>query len=333
MNVLYAGSPEISAKLLKNLHTLSARPESAWKICAVLSNPPSLKGRHSLPTPTAVAEYAASCGLPVLVPEKLDEAAREAVRSFDAALLVCFSFGKIFGPKFLQLFPLGGINVHPSLLPKYRGATPAPSAILAGERESGVSIQKLALKMDSGNILAQQKIALEKTDTGDIAETTQTFLEKSVEVATGLLTNILDDAAKLGMLPAGSAQQEHDATYCSIFPKEAALIDWSHSALDISRKVRAFSPNPAAFTELDGVRFLVHKALPLPDDQGSADSVALCGTILRIDQKCGILVKCGDGGGTLALQIVQKQGKKMLDFKDFVNGNAQLIGKRLGVKA
>ena len=117
MNVLYAGSPANSAKLLKNL--VLAQANAGWKICAVLSNPPSVKGRHaSRERPTEVAEYAASVNLPVLAPEKLDEPVREALKSYRCALLVCFSFGKIFGPKFLQLFPLGGINVQPSLLPK-----------------------------------------------------------------------------------------------------------------------------------------------------------------------------------------------------------------------
>ena len=148
MKILYAGSPEPSRKTLEILFEKQA--EYAFEIAGVLSNPPSAKGRHKELTPTPVAEFALEHNIPCFTPEHLDSQSREEVAALNADLLVCFAYGHIFGPKFLGLFPLGGINLHPSLLPKYRGCTPVPAAILNGDSETGVSIQTLSLKMDEG---------------------------------------------------------------------------------------------------------------------------------------------------------------------------------------
>ena len=133
IKILFAGSPEAAKKTLEILSQSSkteSQGEALFEIAGVLSNPPSAKGRHKELIPTPVAAFTAEQGIPVFTPEHLDTSAREAIAPLGADLLVSFAYGHIFGPKFLGLFPLGGINLHPSLLPKYRGCTPIPAAIL-----------------------------------------------------------------------------------------------------------------------------------------------------------------------------------------------------------
>jgi methionyl-tRNA formyltransferase len=148
MKVLFAGSPEIAVPLLERL-------AEAHKV-QVLTNPDMPSGRGRKLTPNPVKHRSLELGLPVHQPQKLDREFRETLIPWEPEILVSFAFGKIFGPKFLGLFPQGGINVHPSLLPRYRGPSPIPAAILAGESQTGISIQKLALAMDAGDILAQE---------------------------------------------------------------------------------------------------------------------------------------------------------------------------------
>ena len=137
IKVLYAGSPESSAKTLEILFNKQA--DCGFQIAGVLTNPPTAKGRHKELTPTA-------CG--AFEPEHLDTAAREAIAPLQADILVSFAYGHIFGPKFLALFPCGGVNLHPSLLPKYRGCTPVPAAILNRDKQTAISVQTLSLKME-----------------------------------------------------------------------------------------------------------------------------------------------------------------------------------------
>ena len=189
IKILYAGSPLASAIVLKNL--IDDSKNSNYEIVGVLTNPPSAKGRHSALTPTEVAVVAEKNGISVFSFEHLKEEARNAISPLNADLMVCFDYGKIFGPKFLSLFPLGGINLHPSALPKYRGCTPVPAAILNGERVLGVSVQTLALKTDEGDILAYGEIALDGT------ETTQSLMDgdgktsKVTETGTELLEKVI----------------------------------------------------------------------------------------------------------------------------------------------
>ena len=144
MNILYAGSPDISAKVLEDLCELT-KENPDFNIVGVLTNPPSAKGRHKELIPTEVAQSAIKYNIPVLEPEKLDADLREKVAALNPDILVCFAYGKLFGPKFMALFPQGGINLHPSLLPKYRGCAPVPAAILNQEKETGITVQKQAM--------------------------------------------------------------------------------------------------------------------------------------------------------------------------------------------
>ena len=159
---LYAGSPDAAAKTFKILNEKAM--ENGFEIAGVLTNPPSAKGRHKELVPTAVGLAARKAGIPVLEPEKLDGSARDAVAALQPDMLVCFAYGHIFGPKFMELFRFGGINLHPSALPQFRGCTPVNAAILNGLEKTAFSVQKVSAKMDEGNILAQVEVCLDGTE-------------------------------------------------------------------------------------------------------------------------------------------------------------------------
>ena len=332
LKILYAGSPAPAATTLRLLLDRQAQDAGAsgeasqdkncgWQITGVLTNPPSAKGRHKELVPTDVGLLAQERGIPVFCPQKLDAAAREqiAAQGFDA--LVCFAYGKIFGPKFLSLFKAGGVNVHPSLLPKYRGATPVPAAILNCDKETGVTVQTLALGMDEGEILAQEIIALDGT------ETTDSLLDKSAQIAAALLEGLLRDTAAASSFPKGKPQ-EGEASYTKTISKDDALINWNDSAVKIAAAVRAYTSEPGSWTRIggeSGETLKILKAAPL----GLADDFASlpAGTVAAFDKKRGILVQCGDG--VLCVTELQRQQKKAMGYKDFMNGARDFVGTRL----
>ena len=320
MNILYAGSPDISAKVLEDLYLLTENNPD-FNIVGVLTNPPSAKGRHKELVPTEVAQIAIKYQLPVLEPEKLDADLREKVRALNPDILVCFAYGKLFGPKFMALFPQGGINLHPSLLPKYRGCAPVPAAILNQEEETGITVQKLALEMDSGDVLLQVKIPL------DFTETSESLLNDAANRGGELFYKVLCDIrdGKANGVPQDSSQ----ATYCEMLKKEDGLIDWTKSAKEISAKIRAYYPWPSSFTVYKDLQLKIHRATVFQGEYSGADSSenSVPGTVLGLDKKSGILIQTGDG--ILAVENLQLQAKKAMDFKDFLNGNKDFIGSKL----
>ena len=323
MNILYAGSPDISAKVLEDLYLLTENNPD-FNIVGVLTNPPSAKGRHKELVPTEVAQIAIKYQLPVLEPEKLDAELREKVSALNPDILVCFAYGKIFGPKFMGLFPQGGINLHPSLLPKYRGCAPVPAAILNQEEETGITVQKLALEMDSGDVLLQVKIPL------DFTETSESLLNDAAnrggELFYKVLCDIKDGKAK------GVPQDSSQASYCEMLKKEDGLIDWTKSAKEISAKIRAYYPWPSSFTVYKDLQLKIHRAKVFTGFVDCFESANLStpvepGTVLALDKKNGILIQTGEG--ILAVENLQLQAKKAMDFKDFLNGNKDFIGSKL----
>jgi methionyl-tRNA formyltransferase len=252
-----------------------------------------------------------------LKPEKLGGEAREAAAALKPDLLVSFAYGRIFGPRFLSVFPLGGVNIHPSLLPKYRGASPIPAVILAGEKETGVTIQRLAPEMDTGDILVQEKFPL----TG--RETAASLSALAAEKSALLLPPLIRDLAE------GRAQvfpQEGGASYCSLISKDDGLIDWSLGAGEIDARIRAYTPWPLAFTRHGDTALYILEAEAL--EAGAAGGEGRPGTVLAADKARGILIQTG--AGVLAVSRLQYQTKKALFWKDFLNGAKGFIGARLG---
>ena len=317
MKIIFAGSPDAARITLEFL--VENQQQFGFEIAGVLSNPPTAKGRHKTPTPTPVAEYALSKGLPVFTPEHLDSAAREQIAPLGADLLVCFAYGHIFGPKFLSLFPMGGINLHPSFLPKYRGCTPVQQAILDGEEYLGISIQTLSLKMDAGDILKQDFVNIKESDT------TESLLNYSAKTGAHLICQIIKESAQAGNLIKGKPQNNEGATYTYTITKDMAKIDFTESAETICRKIRAYYPDPCCWClEENDSPFKIAAATEVfdPDDEYKAFP---CGKVLSYNKSNGgIYVKTGDG--ILSIQRLQRQGKNMMNYKDFMNGAKGFVG-------
>jgi len=311
VRVLFAGSPDIAVP------SLEAAAASA-EIVGVLTNPPAPRGRGLAPAPTPVAEAAARLlpGVPVLSPERLGPPERAAVAALRPDVLAVFAYGRIFGPKFLALFPAGAVNVHPSLLPRWRGCAPIPYAILHHDPVTGVSVQRIALEVDSGDILARQEIALSGR------ETTASLGSTCAAVGAGLLAGVLRrmDAGTL----VGESQDASRATWSRTLAKDDGLLDWSLPAVELDARVRAYDPWPLAFTALNGERLLVLSAMPYPDEPAAGPP----GAVLYTDRTRGIMV--GTGRGVLGLERLQLRGRKALGFREFANGARGLAGAVLG---
>ena len=320
MRVLFAASPAIAIPALQSI----CQTEGI-EAAGVLTNPDSPKGRHGTPVPTEIGEAAVKicANVPVLKPQKLDGEAREQVSSLKPDLLVSFAYGRIFGPKFLALFPKGGINIHPSLLPKYRGPSPVQAAILNRDTETGLTVQTLAKEMDSGDILASENLQLTGTETaGSLSEI---MAQKAAVILPQVLRNIAAGTA------VARPQDHGKASYCSLITRDNALIDWKKSAAVIEAEIRAFYPWPLCRTIHGGRELYILKAgiygetfgvPPYGTPNGKA------GQILGIDKQAGILVQTGEG--ILSVTELQYQGKKALFWRDFLNGARDFLNAQLG---
>ena len=317
VKILYAGSPEASCEALKLLFEKQSCFD--FEIAGVLSNPPSAKGRHKTLTPTPVAAYAMQKNIPVFTPEHLDSTAREAVGAVGADLLVCFAYGHIFGPKFLGLFPMGGINLHPSRLPQYRGCTPVNAAIINGDKETAVTIQTISQKMDEGDIIAQKTVQL------DFTETAESLLSYSAAEGAVLICGILKEAAEKNHLPEGKKQQG-EPSYTSVITKNDGKINWQEPAKVIEAKVRGYYSDPCCWCVEKNLPLKILKSsfLSEDDDKVLPYKNETPGKVVAFIKSEGIYIKTSDG--ILVVKELQRQGKKAMNYKDFMNGARDFTG-------
>ena len=315
MRILFAGTPALAVPSLQ-------KATHACEVAAVLTSPDRPSGRGRSPVPSPVKAAALSLGIPVLTPERLDAAVLEHVRALLPDLLVVAAYGKIFRQLFLDMFPMGGINLHPSLLPRYRGPSPVSAAILNGDPETGVTIQRMALKFDTGDILAQERHPLRGN------ETTATLTDALSVQGAEMLGRVLSKLAA-GHPPIAVVQNDDDASYCRILNKEDGIVSWDEPAAVLERKIRAFSPWPKAATLLSGETLLLLKSHLYPDSLCTDMAPGVPGDVLKGDTQHGLLVATGNG--ILALERLQLQFKKPLDWRAFLNGNPGIIKTRLGV--
>jgi methionyl-tRNA formyltransferase len=320
MRVLFAGTSAIAVPSLEILGR-----EKGITLAGVLTNPDKPRGRKRESQPSEVCEAAQKIlhlykeqgrdTFPILKPLKLDAALREEVNNLKPDLLVSFAYGHFFGPKFMALFPLGGINIHPSLLPKYRGPAPLQAAIINRDSETGISIQKLAQEMDSGDILAVEHLQL----TG--VETAESLGEFVSQKAAQMLPSVLEKTAKGER---GTAQDHSKVSFCSMISRDDALIDWEkQSAVEIEARIRAFTPWPLCRTIHNGCELFILKAVVYDEKCNKGTP----GQVLGID-KNGILIQAGSG--IIAITELQYQAKKALFWRDFLNGARDFTGSKLG---
>jgi methionyl-tRNA formyltransferase len=311
MRLLFAGSPQLAVPSLETVHR-------QHQIMGVLTNPDRPAGRSGEPAPTPVKAKARELGLTLLQPAGLDAPFFDAVRALGCELLVVVAFGRIFPAEFLALFPQGGLNLHPSLLPRYRGPSPIPAAILAGESQTGVTIQRVAEKMDSGDILSARVVPMSGR------ETCATLSEQLGRLGAELLDETLAEVA--AGRASGIRQKEEEASYCRLVRKEDGHIDWGRDAQSIERMIRAYDPWPGAYTSYRGEMLHLLAGGLLPDE--APGDISSPGLVLKADNRYGILI--GTGRGLLYVSRFKIEGRKALDWRSFLNGQRNLLGSVLG---
>lgn len=302
MRILFMGTPAFAVPSLRALC------EAGHEVCGVFSQPDRPVGRHqNRSQPTPVKEYAVSQGIPVFQPEKLrDGTALETVKELAPELIVVAAYGRILPDDILAYPAVGCINVHSSLLPKYRGAAPINWAILNGDQETGVTIMHMAHDLDAGDIILQRAVTIG----GE--ETAEELYDRLAELGGTLLTEAV------AALAAGTAtrtpQDEGRVTLAPMLSKELSSMDWSRSAKELHCQVRGLQPWPGAVTQLDGVRCKVLKTALTQET-----STKPAGTVVQADKK-GLKLSCGDGK-VLEIQELQPDGKKAMAATAFLLGH------------
>ena len=310
--IVFMGTPAFSVPILEGLL------ESGYEVQAVVTQPDRPVGRKHVITPPPVKVAALKHDLLVLQPEKISGSAEmDKIASLAPDLIVTAAFGQFLPEKLLQIPRLGAINVHASLLPKYRGGAPVHYAIMNGEDKTGVTIMEMIKKMDAGAIYSQAEIPITKTD--DVG----TMFEKLSALGKDLLLNTLPELIQ-GTLEK-TPQNEAQVTFSPNITREQEAIDWQKTADEIDNQVRGMRPWPIAFTTYRGVRWKIWDVTPLAETTDAAP-----GTIIKKD-KSELFVACGKNT-TLALKELQPAGKGKQDVQAFLNGVGQNVvqGEKLG---
>ncbi|MGD0205259.1 MAG: methionyl-tRNA formyltransferase [Dehalococcoidia bacterium] len=322
MRVVFMGTPEFA---LPSLHALV---EGGYNIVGVYTRPDRLAGRGRALTPPAVKTAALDYGLPVFQPPDLRRPeAVEELASLKPDVIVACAFGMILRQPVLDIPAKGVLNIHPSLLPRHRGASPIAAAILAGDEQTGVTIMLIDPGMDTGPILSQRAIPISPWDTNG------SLGERLAEVGAELLLEVLPRWLADEIEP--QPQDNSLASQAPLLRKEDGAIDWTLPAVDIWRRVRAFNPWPGAFTTLAGQTLLIWEAWPLP-----VGGVGEAGTVvpLTAEQRQMLPPEVGEketlavqtGEGLLAVLRLQRAGRRSLTAAEFMRGQRDLFGRRLG---
>lgn len=309
MKIGFFGTPDIGAYCLREL----ARE---FEILFAVTGEDKPAGRHRHLQASPVKEAAREMGVPVLQPAKLRDAEFiDALKKFPADVYVVVAYGKIIPREIFDHPPLKTINLHPSLLPKYRGAAPVEWAIMRGETETGITVQLINEKLDAGDILAQEKL--------DVGRDMNAGALYDIVLPRGaaLLGDTLRRMDAGGIIPL--KQNEEESTYCGKIDKDLARVDWTKPAAEIHNLVRGLNPKPVAWTEFRGKNMRIW-ATALP---GDAAGVELAPGEILVHAKKRLLA--GAGGGAVEILSIQPETKKAMDGLSFINGHRLQAGERL----
>ena len=309
VKIVFMGTPVFAANVLQKLI------DEKYEIVLVVSQPDRPVGRKKELLPTAVKKVALDHGISVFQPERINDD-YQAIIAAKPDIVITAAYGQIIPKAVLDAPRLGCINVHASLLPKYRGGAPIHQAIINGEEETGITIMYMEEAMDTGDIIAQSSLPI--LDTDDVG----TLFEKLSIVGANLLVETLPllENNKAARIP----QDKELATYAWNIKREQELIKWSKSARGIFNQIRGLHPWPVAYTKITGVNVKVFKAIELHE----ATDINI-GRIVRVNRE-GLDVACGDGK-VLRLLEVQIAGKKRIPLKDLLNGTHPfIVGEKLG---
>ena len=291
MRILFMGTPEFAVASLRRL------VEDGHEICGVFTQPDKPKNRGHKLMFSPVKEYALTQSLPVYQPLKMRDGEAEAlVKQLAPELIVVAAYGKILPEEILNTPPYGSINVHSSLLPKYRGAAPINWAILDGEAETGVSIMYMAKELDAGDVILQKTTPIGEQE--DAQALTARLAELGAQALSEAVEALRNGTA--GRTPQDASQQ----TYASMLSRDMSPIDWNRTARQINCQVRGLIPWPCATAELAGQRFKIYETVL------GRETDAAPGTILSAGKQ-GIEVACGDGRSLYLTQLQAEGGKRM----------------------
>jgi methionyl-tRNA formyltransferase len=307
LRIAFFGTPEFAVPTLEHLL------RSDHTLVGVVTQPDRPRGRGQHLTDGPIKQLALDHQLPVFQPERIsDPAFLDTLRSWRVDLGVVAAYGKILTQTVLDLPRLGMINVHASLLPKYRGAAPIQRAVMAGEAESGVTIMRIVRELDAGPMLATMVQSIGPEETSDELEQELAFL------GAALLISVVNDIAsdRAVEIPQDSSQ----ATYAPRLTKSEGLIVWTQSTQDIHDRVRGLHPWPHAFTYLDGARYIILRARVEGDASPPSGSNRVCAGEILVASDGKLLVNCGDGG-TLAILQIQAEGRRPLEIREFLAGH------------
>lgn len=316
VRILFMGTPAFASTALQSM-----LDDEHFEIAAVVTQPDRPAGRKMQLTPSPVKKLALEKGLKVLTPETVNtEAFRQEVQNLAVESAVVVAFGQLLGDAFLALFPKGAVNVHGSLLPKWRGAAPIQRSIMAGDLETGVALQIVVKKLDAGPVLGVRKISLLESQT---AADIYPLLAK---LGCELLSTEYMDYLRGNLTPI--AQDESLVTHAAKIKKSEAAIDWTKPAHQVVNLVRGLALGPVPHARrADGSMFKVHRAVGVPSSVAYSGSSRQPGAIVGVSE-AGIDVLGGDGHAVRLLEI-QPESRARLSLKDYLHGYPVTIGEVL----
>lgn len=308
MRVIFMGTPDFA------VGTLEALVRSEHEIVGVVTQPDKPKGRGKAMQFTPVKEVAVRENIPVFQPRRVREPeVVETLRELNADVIVVVAFGQIIPESILKLTPYGCINVHGSLLPKYRGAAPIQWAVIDGEKESGITTMQMDAGLDTGDMLLKKIIPLEEKETGG------SLFDKLSTAGAELLIETLKALEEGTVTP--EKQGESPTAYAKMLTKDMGNIDWNQDAAAIERLIRGLNPWPSAYTRLNGKTLKIWEACVLDTESGKEP-----GTVIKAE-KDQLLIQTGKG--VLGVEELQLEGKKRMDTAAFLRGYSIEEGLRL----
>ena len=304
MRIVYLGTPDFAVEPLKALI------ENGYNVVAVVANKDKPVGRKQILTAPPVKQFALENNIKVYQYDKIRVEGVEDLKELKPDIMITCAFGQILSKEILDIPKYGVINIHASLLPKYRGASPIHFAILNGEKTTGITIMKTNIGVDTGDIIYQEELDIKQNETcGELFARLSTL---GANCLIKTLPSIFDKTARY------IVQDEEKATFSKIIRKEMAKIDWNDSAENIINRIRAFNPAPIAYATFENNPFKIFSA-EISSLNGKV------GEILRTDKE--LVIGCADG--SISLKVVQKAGGKMMNIADFLRGNKLAVGEEL----
>ena len=299
MKIIFMGTPDFAVGTLRSL------AEAGHEITLVVSQPDKPKGRGHAMVPTPVKVVAEELGIPVFQPVKIREA-KDVLEKTEADVCVVAAFGQIIPASILHMKKYGCINVHASLLPKYRGAAPIQWAVIDGEKESGVTIMRMDEGLDTGDMINKVIVTLDEKETG--GSLFDRLSEAGAKLLVETLPKLEDGSAVFEKQP-----EESTTPYAAMISKKMGEMDWKKSAAELERLIRGLNPWPSAFSHLNGKTLKIWEA-SVEEENGEKKAP---GTVLQADAK-GFRIQTGEG--ILKIDTLQLEGKKRMDAQAFLRG-------------